>query len=125
MPYGTVDGRTAIGVEAAAEIFFDKHAKDLDAARGGAAGRPAPGAVAVQPVPQPAAPRSQRRNEVLAADGRERLHHAAPSADAASKDLGLKRGPRYTQRREPYFFDYVQEKLIERVRRGRRTAAAG
>jgi len=43
--------------------------------------------------------------------------------DAASQDLHLKRGRRYEQRREPYFFDYMQEKLIERygvgvVRRG-------
>ena len=29
MPYGTVGGRTAIGVEAAAVTFFDKHAKNL------------------------------------------------------------------------------------------------
>jgi penicillin-binding protein 1A len=27
--YGTVDGRTAIGVEAAAETYFSKHANDL------------------------------------------------------------------------------------------------
>ena len=32
---------------------------------------------------------------------------------AAAKALGLKQGRRYMQRREPYFFDYVQEKLIE------------
>jgi penicillin-binding protein 1A len=43
--------------------------------------------------------------------------------DAASQDLHLKQGKRYVQRREPYFFDYVQEQLIERygvgvVRRG-------
>src|ERR671922_393933 len=29
VPYGTLGGRTAIGIEAAAETFFDKHAKDL------------------------------------------------------------------------------------------------
>jgi penicillin-binding protein 1A len=43
--------------------------------------------------------------------------------DAASQPLVLKRGRRYETRREPYFFDYVQEQLIERygvgvVRRG-------
>ena len=42
---------------------------------------------------------------------------------ASQRGLGLKHGTRYIQRREPYFFDYVQEKLIERygvgvVRRG-------
>ena len=30
VPFGTVDGRTAIGVEAAAETFFNKHAHDLN-----------------------------------------------------------------------------------------------
>ncbi len=30
VPYGTVGGRTAIGVEAAAVTFFDKHADDLE-----------------------------------------------------------------------------------------------
>src|SRR5918911_4610406 len=29
VPYGTVDGRTAVGVESAALTFFSKHAKDL------------------------------------------------------------------------------------------------
>src|SRR5437764_14049854 len=30
VPYGTVGGKTAIGVEAAAETYFGKHAKDLN-----------------------------------------------------------------------------------------------
>jgi len=30
VPYGTVNGETAVGIEAAAEIFFSKHAKDLN-----------------------------------------------------------------------------------------------
>ena len=43
--------------------------------------------------------------------------------EAVEAPLKLKRGTRYTVRREPYFFDYVQEELIERygvgvVRRG-------
>src|SRR3954451_23220375 len=29
VPYGTVNGRQAVGIEAAAEIYFSKHAKDL------------------------------------------------------------------------------------------------
>src|ERR671931_1929806 len=29
VPYGTLGGRTAIGIEAAAETFFDRHAQDL------------------------------------------------------------------------------------------------
>ena len=55
MPYGTVGGQTAVGVQAASRIFFDKPAQQLTLRRGGAARRPAAGAVAVQPVPRPAA----------------------------------------------------------------------
>jgi penicillin-binding protein 1A len=36
------------------------------------------------------------------------------AADAMQEGLRLKRGTRYIIRREPYFFDYVQEQLIER-----------
>ena len=58
------------------------------------------------------------------ADARERLHHARPRTTRrrpAPRRSSAAR--RYTQRREPYFFDYVQEQLIERygvgvVRRG-------
>ena len=65
VPYGTVGGQTAIGVQAAARIYFDKPAARADAARGRAARRPAAGAVAVQPVPRARARPSARRNEVL------------------------------------------------------------
>ena len=38
----------------------------------------------------------------------------AEASAAAREDLGVHHGTRYIQRREPYFFDYVQEELIER-----------
>src|SRR5918997_993689 len=34
VPFGTVEGRTAIGIEAAAETFFDKHTRELTLAQG-------------------------------------------------------------------------------------------
>ena len=47
----------------------------------------------------------------------------AEASEAAQQPLRLKKGTRYITRREPYFFDFVQEQLIERygfgvVRRG-------
>jgi penicillin-binding protein 1A len=113
VPYGTVGGRTAIGIEAAAEIFFDKHARDLTLPQVALlAGLPqAPSQY--NPFRNPTAA-LERRNEVLRKMVEIRLLSRARYERAAQARLGLQRGKRYTQRREPYFFDFVQEKLIER-----------
>ena len=52
-PYGTVEGETAVGVEAAAETYYGKHAKQLTPDRGGDDRRPAPGSLCLQPLPRP------------------------------------------------------------------------
>ena len=53
-PYGTVEGETAVGAEAAAQTYFGKPAKELEPDRGGDDRRPAAGALRIQPVPRPA-----------------------------------------------------------------------
>ena len=53
VPYGTVNGQTAVGAQAAARVFFNKTVDELDAPRGRPARRPAAGAVGLQPVPRP------------------------------------------------------------------------
>ena len=55
-----------------------------------------------------------RRNEVLDKMAENGFITRARAITASSQDLGLRKGTRYTTRREPYFFDYVQEQLIER-----------
>jgi penicillin-binding protein 1A len=113
VPYGTVNGRTAIGAEAAAVTFFDKHASRLKLHESALlAGLPqAPSQY--NPFRNPTAA-IERRNDVLEQMLENDFITQAEFEDAASKGLGLKLGQRYVQRREPYFFDYVQEKLIER-----------
>jgi penicillin-binding protein 1A len=113
VPYGTVGGRTAIGVEAAAETFFDKHARNLTLAEAATlAGLPqAPSQY--NPFHNPRAA-IQRRNDVLEAMADNGYITRAASAQAQGEPLDVKQGTRYTRRREPYFFDYVQEQLIER-----------
>ena len=122
VPYGTVGGRTAIGVQAAAVTFFDKNVDDLNLDESALlAGLPqAPSEY--NPFRNPHAALA-RRNEVLRAMFDNGYITQAEAAEAMDAPLKLKRGTRYTQRREPYFFDYVQEELIERygvgvVRRG-------
>jgi penicillin-binding protein 1A len=122
VPYGTVGGRTAIGVEAAAVTFFNKHASRLRLYQSALlAGLPqAPSEY--NPFRNPGAA-LERRNEVLRQMLENGYINQAQFDRASHRGLGLRHGTRYTQRREPYFFDYVQEKLIERygvgvVRRG-------
>ena len=122
VPYGTVGGRTAIGVEAAAVTFFDKHARNLNLAESAMiAGLPqAPSQYNPFRNEQAAI---QRRNEVLRQMAANRFITQAEAAEAMQQPVKLKRGTRYITRREPYMFDYVQEQLIERygfgvVRRG-------
>jgi penicillin-binding protein 1A len=122
IPYGTVGGRTALGVEAAAVTFFDKHVKDLDLDEAALlAGLPqAPSQY--NPFRNPTAA-LERRNEVLQKMAENDYITQAEADEASQQKLELKHGTRYTTRREPYFFDFVQEALIEKygvgvVRRG-------
>jgi penicillin-binding protein 1A len=116
VPYGTVNGRTAVGVEAAAETYFAKHARELTLGESALlAGLPqAPSQY--NPFRNPDAAIA-RRNEVLermidtCAQRCSQLERRA--RHAMRMKLRLKRGNRYTKRREPHFFDYVQEQLIE------------
>jgi penicillin-binding protein 1A len=113
VPYGTNEGRTAIGIEAAAITYFAKHARNLELHESALlAGLPqAPSQY--NPFRNPRAA-LERRNEVLYKMADNRLITLAEAERASSRPLGLKRGiERYTQRREPYFFDFVEEQLIE------------
>ena len=112
VPYGTVNGRTAIGVEAAASTFFNKHARDLTLAQSALlAGLPqAPSQY--NPFRNPNAA-LERRKEVLDKMVEKGWLSRAEAQAASQEKLGLKHGTRYTTRREPYFFDFVQERLIE------------
>jgi len=113
VPYGTVGGRTAIGVEAAAVTFFSKRARKLTLPEAATlAGLPqAPSQYNPFHNPQAAV---TRRNEVLDQMLENGYITAAEHGEAISTPLQTKQGTRYTQRREPYFFDFVQDQLIER-----------
>jgi penicillin-binding protein 1A len=112
VPFGTVGGRTAVGVEAAASTFFAKHARDLTLPEAALlAGLPqAPSRY--NPFRNPAAA-LQRRNKVINQMAENRMITPSEASLASEQPLRLRHGTRYTSRREPYFFDYVQEKLIE------------
>jgi penicillin-binding protein 1A len=113
IPYGTVGGRSTIGVEAASEVYFSKHANELTLSEAALlAGLPqAPSDYS--PFQDPAAAVA-RRNEVLNKMFQNHYITLHQEQKAQKKPLGLNPGNRYMKRHEPYFFDYVQDELIQR-----------
>jgi penicillin-binding protein 1A len=111
--YGTVGGQTALGVQAAARIFFNESASKLNLQQAALlAGLPqAPSQY--NPFLYPAAAR-KRRNEVLAKMAE--LHYISPARAAAAQGaaLGVRHGDYYTRRQESFFFEYVRKQLVKR-----------
>jgi penicillin-binding protein 1A len=111
--YGTNDGRTAVGVKAAAEVYFDKDVNDLDLKESALiAGLPqAPSQYNPFINPHQA---KVRRNEVLERMYDQGYISQADYKKAKNDGLGLDAGNKYETIHEPYFFDYVTQELIER-----------
>ncbi|HMC05775.1 MAG TPA: transglycosylase domain-containing protein [Solirubrobacterales bacterium] len=111
--YGTTDGRTAVGVQAAAETYFNQPVSHLDL----------PEAAMIAGLPQAPSeynpllnPKGAlaRRNEVLLAMEQQGYISHSDYDQASQSGIGLNRGYKYEQIKQPYFFDYVQQKLIDR-----------
>ena len=122
VPYGTLGGQTAVGVQAAARIFFDKPASQLDLEQSALlAGLPqAPSQY--NPFLYPSAAR-ERRNEVLSKMAELHYISAAEAGAARDEPLEVRHGNFYSQRSEPFFFEYVREQLIHRY--GKQTVDQG
>jgi penicillin-binding protein 1A len=122
VPYGTLGGQTAIGVQAASREFFDKPASQLNLAQSALlAGLPqAPSQY--NPFRDASVAR-QRRNEVLAKMAELHYVSHAEAARAESSPLEVHRGYFYSQRKEDFFFEFVHQQLVERY--GASTVAQG
>ena len=112
-PYGTVEGETAVGVEAAAQTYFGKPASELGLTESALiAGLPqAPSEY--NPLLDPHAA-LQRRNEVLGAMHEQDYIDGAEYREALHSGLGLSPGHKYRVIRDPFLFDLVQQELIDR-----------
>jgi penicillin-binding protein 1A len=120
--YGTVEGSTAVGVGAAAKIFFSKPVWKLQLPEAALlAGLPqAPSEY--NPLLNPRAAKV-RRDQVLRQ--MEKLGYVSESRarEAMAAGLRVNLDESYFEHREPYFFDYVENRLLEKygaqkVRRG-------
>ncbi len=112
-PYGTVEGETAVGVEAAAQTYFGKPAKDLGLTESALiAGLPqAPSEYNPFLDPQAAI---NRRDDVLAAMEEEGYITPAEYQEAVNSGLGLSPGHKYRVIHDPFLFDLVQQELIDK-----------
>jgi penicillin-binding protein 1A len=122
VPYGTLGGQTAIGVQAASREFFDKPASQLNLQQCALlAGLPqAPSQY--NPF-NDASEARRRRNEVLAKMAELHYISAGEARTAESKPLEVKRGYFYSERKEDFFFEYVRQQLVDRY--GEQTVAQG
>src|SRR3954471_11812330 len=113
VPYGTLGGQTAVGVQAAARMYFGKPASRLTLAEAATlAGLPqAPSLYNPFRDEQRAI---SRRNEVLRAMARGHYISRDTAQQAMESPLRVVDSRYYTQRRESYFFDYVKDQLVKR-----------
>jgi penicillin-binding protein 1A len=115
-------GNQAYGIEAAAQTYFSKPARELNIAESAllAGLTQAPSVTNPFTAPQRAL---ARRGEVLRAMLETGVITPRQFRLASSSGLGLRPGKLYSEIREPYFFGYVRDRLIEvygaeRVRSG-------
>ncbi|HEX5982827.1 MAG TPA: transglycosylase domain-containing protein [Solirubrobacterales bacterium] len=120
--YGTVEGTTAVGVGAAARIFFSKPVWELKLPEAALlAGLPqAPSQY--NPLLNPRAAEA-RRNQVLQQMKESGYLSESRARRAMATGLRVNLDESYFEHREPFFFDYVENRLIDKygaqkVRRG-------
>jgi penicillin-binding protein 1A len=112
-PYGTVEGQTAVGAEAASQTYFSKPAKQLNLVQGALlAGLPqAPSEY--NPFLDPKAA-LKRRNEVLQVMHEQSYINGEEYRSARTRGLGLDPGDKYQVIKDPFLFDMVQNELIDK-----------
>ncbi len=120
--YGTIEGSTAVGVQAASRIYFDRPVWKLTLPQAALlAGLPqAPSEY--NPILNPGAALA-RRNAVLRQMAKLGYVSRDRAEAAERAGLGLRVSGDYFEHRQPYFFDYVENDLISEygvntVRRG-------
>ncbi|HXS32397.1 MAG TPA: transglycosylase domain-containing protein [Solirubrobacterales bacterium] len=111
--YGTVEGATAVGVQAASKIYFSRPVWKLRLEQSALlAGLPqAP--TEYNPILHPQEALA-RRNAVLAKMAHLGYISRGRAKKAEQRGLGLNVSGSYFAHREPFFFDYVENELIER-----------
>jgi len=112
VPYGTLGGQTAIGVKAAARMFFSKPVEKLTLRESALlAGLPqAP--TDYSPIRSRGAAKT-RRNEVLRKMAQLGMISRRTAERTMRRSLGVETSTYFSKRRESYFVDYVKDELLK------------
>ena len=113
--YGTTDGRSAVGVGAASEVFFDKSVKEL----GPEGGRRCSPGCRRRPPTTTRSSTSRRRSTAATRSSNAMAGQGYITQEKADEikvqgPRHSQRGNRFEEREQQFFFDYVQDELIAR-----------
>src|SRR5215470_903201 len=106
-------GNQAYGIEAASRTYFSESARDLTLSQAALLAGLTQAPSLYDPFTAPG-PVLVRRNEVLTAMLQTGVITPRQYRKATAARLRLHRGELYNEIREPYFFGYVRDKLIEK-----------
>src|SRR3954451_13295752 len=112
--FGTAGGQEAIGVQAAARVFFGKPAKALNLTQSVLLAALPQEPTLYNPIRHPEAAKA-RRAAVLQSMARAGMISQAVANRISRGGLGLHLSDYYTHRRERHFFDYVEAQLRSRI----------
>jgi len=114
VPYGTSNGEEAVGVGAAALMFFDKPVSKLNMAQIALLAGLPQSPTQYDPLVHPALAKA-RRNAVLQAMVTSDYITQGLATAVEKQPLQLHPNDWYIQHRQPYIFDYVEQQLIQKV----------
>ncbi|HEX4279673.1 MAG TPA: transglycosylase domain-containing protein [Solirubrobacteraceae bacterium] len=117
VPYGTTNGEQAVGVGAAALMFFNRPVEKLNLAQMSLLAGLPQSPTTYNPTVNPQLAK-QRRNEVLQAMVQSRYISQGLANAVMKQPLQVHPNARFLQHSQPYIFDYIEQQLNNRFGSG-------
>jgi penicillin-binding protein 1A len=114
VPYGTSNGEEAVGVGAAALMFFNRPVSKLNLAQMSLLAGLPQSPTQYDPLVSPRLAKA-RRNTVLQAMVTSRYISQSLATAVEKQPLQIHPNDHYIQHSQPYIFDYVEQQLIQKV----------
>jgi penicillin-binding protein 1A len=111
--YGTINGTTAVGVQAASRIYFSEPVWELTLEQAALLSGLPQAPTDYNPILNPQGAKA-RRNDVLSRMAKLGYISRERALEGQQRGLDLDLSNTYFVQRQPYFFDYVENVLIEK-----------